>query len=244
MSGKFVDEPFPKDLLPCIEKFFFMEQTRKPGENLYPAIFDTSVFFPLQRKGELAQMMEMARSVNPKVVMEIGTDKAGGLYHWCKCLPSVERVIACEIRGTPYSKLFEKAFPHIDFLWLPTSSYDPGVVNGVLRWIQPDKIDCLFIDGDKSFFDLDFDCYRPMMRDTGIVFMHDITDEAPGAGYQKVIKRDYKHQEIVDKSDVKIALEREAQGDPPSSAHDSWLRHWRGASCGVGCIFMPKYAGA
>lgn len=231
-------DPLPADLNEYFAKFFSSENTREPGEDIYPEIFDSPVLFPLQRREELRKMMQIARKYSPKIVYEIGADKGGSLYHWCKCLSTVRRVICCEIRGTPYRYLFEQAFSHIDFLWIPESSYADVEVERVKRWLDGDKIDVLFIDGDKSYFHVDFDCYHLMMNLSSVVFMHDIQDESTGNSYQEVISRGYRHTEIVDKSDTEDALERQRQNVPPASVHEEWLRYWYGRSAGVGVVYL------
>lgn len=237
-----MDAPFPDGFLDSIHHFLDTDSKREPGRDLYQEVFDTPMMFPLQRQKELEAMIRVARSIQPRTVMEIGSDKAGGLYHWCKCLPSVKNVIACEIRGTPYAEAFEMAFPNINFLWVPGSSYQQGNVNRVLSFLQEvkSKIDVLFIDGDKSHFDTDFYAYLGMMNPNGIALMHDITDEAPGAAYKRVCQTGFRHAEIIDKSDTVAALKREDAGEPAKSPHEGWLRHWRGQSCGVGIIYMPE----
>ena len=174
-------DPLPENLNQFWEEFFKSEDTRKPGEDIYHDVFDSPSLFPLQRRKETVRMMRTARKVAPTVVYEIGADKGGGLYHWCKCFPTLKRVIACEVRGTPYCDLFEKAFPHIDFLLIPASSYADSSVSAVAGWLGRDRINCLFIDGDKSGFLKDFDVYRPYVTSPGIIFMHDFRDEGPSA---------------------------------------------------------------
>ena len=104
-----MDAPFSVDMMPRITKFFETESSREPGQDIYEEVFKTDTFFPLQRKKELVKMLNVARGYNPKVIYEIGTCDGGGLYHWCKSVVGVERVIASEIRGTPYQHEFEKA---------------------------------------------------------------------------------------------------------------------------------------
>lgn len=246
-----MDADFPEGFLANVTKFFESESSRKPGQNLYPEVFETELFFPLQRQRELARMMQIARSKNPVTVMEIGADKGGGLYHWCKCLPTVRNVIACEIRGLPYRTLFEAAFPHIRFLWLEESSHASQCVKKVREWVgalavrsdHPDQdlIDCLFIDGDKGAFMADFYAYGPMMRSDGIVFMHDINDRPPKTAYELVLRKErLRHEEVIDIADSLEAVDRENRGVPSTGAHEGWLRHWKGASAGVGVIYLGE----
>lgn len=236
-----MDAPFPEGMMEQIEKFLSTDTQRIEGANIYHEVFSNPLMFPLQRQAELERMIQTARSVNPTTVMEIGSDKSGGLYHWCKCLPTVQNVIACEIRGTPYDRLFEKSF-HLNFFWMPGSSYNPRNVQQVELFLQlvRSKIDILFIDGDKTALEKDFLSYLPMMSRKGIVFVHDITDKVPGDAY-RILCQGGSHYEIIDTSDTRRANERADAGEEPANTHEGWLRHWNGRSCGVGCIFMPEY---
>ena len=233
-------DEFPDGMLSEIALFLAHDCERSAGMDLYLDVFRTNFFFPLQRQGELAAMMRLARVVEPKVVMEIGADKGGSLYHWCKCLPTVKRVIACEIRGTPYARFFSEAFPHIQFCWLSASSYDYRTVTGVRTWLGGDPIDCLFIDGDKGAFDVDFDCYtRRFPMANNLVFMHDIQDELPGNAFWRCAEP-YGHTTVIDLADTQVAMKRAKEGLPVANPHEGWLRHWEGRSCGLGVIYLKE----
>lgn len=233
-----MDQPFPEQMLDDIKDFLSTDLAREPEQDLYPEVFQTGLFFPLQRQQELKRMMQIARQAKAEVVYEIGSDKGGGLYHWCKCLPTVRRVIACEIRGTPYRHLFEEAFPYIDFLWLEASSYADETVARIQQWLANDRIDALFIDGDKSAFEKDFDTMLPYMRPDGVVFMHDIQDRPPMMDFNRVVARGYRHQRIIDITDSHRAMQNERRGIPCSGSHEGWLRYWKGQSAGVGVIYL------
>lgn len=236
------DAPFPEGMVEDIDKFFALECVRKPGLDLYVDVFETALFFPLQRQAELAEMMREARRIKPRIVCEIGADKGGGLYHWCKCLETVEEVVAIEIRGLPYKHLFEKAFPDTTFHWYEEASL--SAVHKIEAALAGQKIDCLFIDGDKGGFALDFAAYKPLMNPAGVVFMHDIQDQSQMRDTFLACKSaGYRTREIVDVSDTHRTMQLARRGYPPANPHEAWLRHWRGMSCGVGCIAMPDHLG-
>lgn len=220
-------------MMPCIEQFFReVHPNLPPGEDWYPSVFDSPLFYPLQRTGEMEKMIQVARAFKPQTIMEIGTDKGGGLYHWCQCLQP-KRVIACEIRGCPYKYEFERAFPKVQFCWVERSSQPPLE----MPWT---RIDVLFIDGDKGAFVEDFDAYLPLMNKNGVVFMHDVQDNGPKKAFESIIARGLRHEIIIDKTDTRQAILRERQGLPPESPHEGWLRHWQGRSCGVGVIYLDS----
>lgn len=236
------DAPLPATLEADWQAFFDNEHRREAGHDCYQEIFDHNVLFPLQRSRELAAMMRIARSILPKTVMEIGADKGGSFYHWIKSLPSVRRAIACEIRGTPYDQLFTDAFPLHDLLFLPQPSRMPETLEDVQAFLGDDLIDCLFLDGDKCFFLEDFLAYLPLMRNGGIVFMHDVyltpSCEAPPCHVFAEIGRDYTTKLILDTTEGREAAAREAKGLPIVNAYDGFLRVWKETSCGVGVIYV------
>lgn len=240
-----MDAPFPTEMMPYIEKFFIeVHPTLIPGQDLYPEVFETSLFFPLQRKKEMRQMIRLAKSIHPKTIMEIGCDKGGGLFHWCMCCPTVERVIANEIRGTPYNSFFREAFRHIDFYWMESSSRLDHIQRYTfLKWatkVSSEGIDVLFIDGDKTKMVEDFDAYLPMMnKEKGIVFIHDIQDREPKKAFETIRDRGYKTTTILDTREVGETLERQRLLQP-LNAYDKWVLHWCGRSCGVGIIFVGE----
>ena len=64
-----MDAPYPPALMPCISQFFLEENKRESGLDLYDDVFNTDLFFPLQRQRELKYMIQSARTVNPVTVM-------------------------------------------------------------------------------------------------------------------------------------------------------------------------------
>lgn len=204
-------------------------------------VFNSSMF-PLQRRNELDQMLKLASLISPKVVYEIGADKGGSVYLWA-CIPTVKRVIACEIGGIPYNEHFEKAFPATDFLWLPVSSYAKETVSQVRQWLGNDKIDMLFIDGDKGkgMFEKDFRTYLPMMSPRSIIFMHDINDDGPRECFLNVSK-EHRHTRLINTEESVVQAVKELRGEPPKQAQDAWLRHWKGLSAGVGVVFIGDWS--
>lgn len=228
------DQPIPIWVLDEWRAYFAQDGERPRGLDVYLDVF-TGIKFPLQRCGETAKMMQAAREISPRTVMEIGSDKGGGFYHWIKSQPTVTRAIAIEFRGVPWLDIFQKGFPGVQILGLGASSYDPETVANVREWLGNDTIDCLFIDGDKTAFLDDFEAYLPLMSSGGIVFLHDFRDQGPKQAVDELRNR-YHVEEILDTDEVVLALEREARGLMPSTPHEAWLRYWRGRSCGVAMI--------
>lgn len=266
-----MDAPFPTKMMPCIEQFLSKVHPTLPyGLDIYPEVFATEFFFPLQRMREMEKMIALVREHSPATIMEIGIDKGASLYHWAKCFPplgnpfsmygGIRRLIGVEIRGIPYDGLFRNAFPQIDFLFYQSSSYDPVILPYVKDWLTSKyaTIDVLFIDGDKTAFDLDFNSYLPMMADDGIVILHDINPDnklptnpdiplpyisdpypnEPRGVFKRIQEKGYRIEVIIDTSEVGEALDNMVLGMHPANPYEGWLRYWQGRSCGYGVVFL------
>jgi predicted O-methyltransferase YrrM len=231
------DGPFPDGMVEEIAAVLANDAIIPDGQDLYPHIFEASLFMPLQRKKEMRQMMAAARRVPHATIMEVGTDRAGGVYHWCKGLQP-HRMIACEIRGTPYAPAFELAFPKIDFCWQFASSYDASTVRAIRKWLSSDLIDVLFLDGDKNMFHADFEAYLPLMSPGGTIFMHDIRVHEPGQAFARAIlhPRVVRSEKIIDVSEYQELVDLNTRGARPAGAYEDWLWYWVGQSCGVGVL--------
>lgn len=229
------EKAWPDNFLGLLREFFATEASRPPGLDIYEDCFQSPLFFPLQRKRELEKMIQLVRRVvgEPRVVMEIGADKGAGFYHWVKCFPSVEKAIAVEIRGTPYASLFEEHFPEVQFLWVEDSSYKMQTVHQV--WGFADRLDVLFVDGDKLATRRDCEWYLPIVSNQGLVFIHDVLDEPRDAF--RILAQTHRTDRIVDVTESHEAMEREAAGVPIDSAYEQWLRHWQGRSATVGVVY-------
>lgn len=226
---------YPKDLLTCIQDVFGKDHLLPPDD--YSGMFSSNSFYPLQRRAEMSKMMEVAKTIAPTTIMEIGADRGSGSYAFCRALRP-QRMIVSEIRSTPYSELFKEHFPDISFLFLEDSSYDTTTVTEVTNWLGTNKIDLLFLDGDKNNYHKDWDAYLPLMSPNGIVLFHDITEPGDQTDTFNRAKQTYQHDVIVDKTDTKWAMDREARGIPVENSYEGWLRHWRGSWAGVGVIYL------
>jgi hypothetical protein len=230
---KMSDTAFPPPLLDYWSRFLSAERTLDD-------LFADPLIFPLQRRRELERMFSCVVQM-PVSYMEVGADKGGGLWAWLNRFPSITRVVAAEIRGTPYSELFERAFPRISFLWL-RSSYADESVHAVRRFLGSDPLDVLFIDGDKHGFEKDYGFFGPLVRPGGTAFFHDVRDtpgprEAWGRISAAARASGRRVEHLLDVSEADEAVARERAGVPTLSPHESWLRHWHGESCSVGVVF-------
>lgn len=228
---------FHPDMMPCIEAFFRgIHPTLTPGQNLYPEVFATGHFFPLQRMRETEKMMAIARRYDPVRIVEIGADKGGSVYHWLMAFPKAE-VTAIEVEGVPYEDVFNANFDQrLDSY--PDGSRDKWVLadieDGLLSYAP--LIDVLFIDGEKPAMYDDFIAYLPFMSSDSVVFLHDINDSYGATALKRIKKDGHKNiQEVIDTTEV-----AEVQGRPPRNSYEQWLQHWGGRSAGFAAIYIGE----
>ncbi len=227
-----MDAPLPTNLVRSWETFLENEVSRE-CQTLYPEVFRHPVLFPLQRSLELAATMDLLRELKPRVIAEIGTDKAGTFYHWIR-QPSVERAVGVEIRGVPWEHAFRRALPHLDLLAIGASSRAQSTLDQVRAFLGAEQIDCLFLDGEKAAVDKDFETWLPFMAPGGVVFIHDIVDDIPPRRFWWSLRNRYRIGAIVDcrEAGEVDAIAKEAP------AYGEWLRIWRNTSCGVGIVHL------
>jgi predicted O-methyltransferase YrrM len=230
-----MDAPMPPEVKTAWERFAYLDGNRKPGQNLYMDIFKDGWLYPLQRTRETEKMIAFARTIAPRVVMEIGTDKGGGFYHWVKGLEPA-KAIAVEFRGCPFAGIFPAMLPKTQMKFIEGSSYDPGTVQSVMEFLNGDLIDVLFIDGDKNGTEQDFKAYLRFIRPGGLVMIHDVVDKHIHPSQFFFNLRGYEKDIIFDGTEGLEAAARGEAGLPIDSAYEQWLRIWKDTSCGVGII--------
>lgn len=237
------DAPFPPQFYNDWVNFFAND--KEPCRlNCYHKLFEIDLC-PLQRKKELAEVIDVifknaGQHLQPvTAVMEIGTDKCGTFYHWLKAFPGITTAIACEIRGTPFSDLFEKAFPKVKFLWLSESSLTLECQRKVSDFLGDTQLDFLFIDGDKEYFGEDFDKYVQFLKPHGIALFHDVfdNDQPMQEAFLKRAKKYNKTKVIIDTSECDERKTEILEGTAIHNGYTQWLDIWSHTSCGFGCIW-------
>lgn len=129
----------------------------------------------LQKPNELAGLLALLLDLAPRVVVEVGSDAGGTLWAW-RQLPSVEHVAAVSLPGAGFDS------------GRPLDRHGAVVVEGdshaedtlltlaavLAEWGLP--LDFLMIDGDHTYDGVrsDYEMYGPLVRDGGLVALHDI----------------------------------------------------------------------
>lgn len=141
----------------------------------------------VQKPAELAPLIGILAVRRPARVLEIGTFGGGTLWAWCKIAADDATIVSVDLPGGPfgdggYDAQVLRAFAgdRQTLRLIQGDSHAGGTREKVARALGG-PIDFLFIDGDHSLDGVsrDFAMYSPLVRDGGLVALHDITPGPP-----------------------------------------------------------------
>lgn len=145
--------------------------------------------FANQDPAEISALCEVVKSLQPKVVVEIGTSCGGTMYLWSRIVQRGGLVVSIDLPGEPGSvrpmmravySTFGTKFG-VKSVMIDGDSHSSQTVNRLKTVLAGQSIDFLFIDGDHSYSGVraDFETYRSLVSPTGLIAMHDISS-VPG----------------------------------------------------------------
>lgn len=159
---------------------------------------------PMQGIEPLKELFNRVAEAEPETVVEIGTARGGTFYLMVRFFNSANQFVSVNLGwsfGYKYKKQLLKGIdPSRDLNFITGNSHDQSTYDEVNEATKS-EVDFMFIDGDHSYRGVkqDFEMYRGLMSDGGIIAFHDIQHEHPRVGVGelwKEIKRDYKTEEI------------------------------------------------
>jgi predicted O-methyltransferase YrrM len=147
---------------------------------------------PNQVRSELRDFLSLVEEAQPQAILEIGTALGGTLFTLTRVaapdaiivsvdLSSADRVFGggrVEQRRRLY-EAFGLEGQRVHFL--AGDSQTPGMRRRVEEKLDGRALDVLFIDGDHSLAGVarDFELYRDLVRDGGLIAFHDIVEGRP-----------------------------------------------------------------
>ena len=161
----------------------------------------------LQKKSEIFALAKLVYELNPKNILEIGTERGGTLFIWAAI--ASKKAISCDLQQMEIQRELYSMFPPrestCEIKLLVGDSHTEVLVNLVEKELNGDLVDFLFIDGDHSEVGVaqDFEMYKKFVRKGGLIAFHDIVDNQPLEMNQvqffwKKIKDQYEHYELID----------------------------------------------
>jgi cephalosporin hydroxylase len=141
--------------------------------------FASRVFPAHQQRKEILGFADLASTLSPKVVVEIGTAESGTQFLLGETLTSAELSLALDLRVRNRKLLGEFTRKGLNRIIIEGSSYEPGTVNRVATVLANQKIDVLFIDGDHTYAGVraDYEAYKGFVRNGGLIAFHDIIED-------------------------------------------------------------------
>jgi len=161
----------------------------------------------IQIREELLTLVEKVDEIDPDCVVEIGSYQGGTLYMWSRLLDA-ERIVSIdlpedELHHTGYNPRLFQAFSHTaEMRFVRGFSQNDETKEVVEDMLESEPIDFLFIDGDHSYEGVkaDFEQYEPLVRDGGLIALHDIAYDSDGNGVPQFwdeITTEYETESIV-----------------------------------------------
>jgi predicted O-methyltransferase YrrM len=140
--------------------------------------------FANQYPAEISALCELARSIQPKIILEIGTSQGGTLYLFSRLVQPGGLIISIDKPGEPGSvrpvmRAVYRTFGKkngAQVMTLDRDSHAQSTHAEVANLLAGRSVDLLFIDGDHSYEGVkaDFHSYRQWVAPNGIVGLHDI----------------------------------------------------------------------
>jgi len=140
---------------------------------------------PLQVRYELLELLKIIQKKKPKYILEIGTAYGGTLFLFTRLASENAVIISIDLPGGNfgggYSKaripLYQKfALDNQQIHLIRKDSHKEETLEEIKKILNGNKIDFMFIDGDHTYQGIkrDFELYSPILKENGIIALHDI----------------------------------------------------------------------
>lgn len=169
-----------------------------------------------QDRGEICWAMDEVREYldYPRLICEIGSAYGGNLMMLSSLLHNDGRIISIEpevsrnIPGRIYPINKEYILPMIspiELYHIRGFSNDPDTIKGLETYLDGDRIDVLFIDGDHEYVSTrsDWDNYIRFMSSPSCVIFHDLVGgtQGPTQFFPELLARGYVGKSMCNNSD-------------------------------------------
>lgn len=191
----------------------------------YATRANMSVLYCIQSREELLPVLEEVRTLNPGVVLEIGTAGGATLFMLTRVADKTATVISLDLPGGPFGggypdarkELYEAfALPGQTMHLMREDSHRPETLEGLKDLLKGRQIDFMLIDGDHTYEGVkqDYEMYAGLVRPGGIIAFHDIVyAEGVARFWEELRVQQPSAREYVAKQGRKFGLGLITQGD-------------------------------
>jgi predicted O-methyltransferase YrrM len=179
-----------------------------------------SLIAPVQRQYELTKLAETVRTLQPGIVLEIGTARGGTLFVFSRLAQPDATIISIDLPGGDFGdgypawkeSIYKKfASRTQDIHLLRADSHSHGTVSALEKILAGRKIDFLFIDGDHTYEGVakDYANYAPLVRPGGVIGFHDIRSPDPTYGVPQLwneLKHKLPHKEFLEPGGINMGV--------------------------------------
>lgn len=173
----------------------------------------------LQLRPEFDEFVRFLADRRPQTVLEIGLFLGGTLYVWARALDASDRLVSVDqpvwndLTHARRSRLYStfSASSQIDVVY--GNSHADGAYTAIAERFD-DPVDFLFVDGDHTYEGVkqDFETYRRLVGDDGLVAFHDIKRHAADRDEKRTRLR-----QVDDLEEPYVAV-----GDPAWGVSEFW----------------------
>jgi len=170
-----------------------------------------------QKVSEFSPLISLLKRRRLRTIVEIGTQKGGTLYAWCRIAQPDAVIVSIDLPGGPFgggytlkeTKRFIKYGKKRQMLYFfRKDSHQQSTKKDLIKLLKGRKIDFLMIDGDHRYSGVrrDWRLYSPLVRENGIIAFHDILfhPRVPKCRVDRLwneLKGVYRHREFIDTED-------------------------------------------
>ena len=139
-----------------------------------------------QERNEIIQLAKFVYKLQPKVVVEIGTKFGGTFMIWNQISTGIKISVdlvegihggITKVDTYKRNKLFKQLYGS-SCIFIEGNSHDTSTFDLLVKTLNGQKIDFLFIDGDHTYEGVkeDYETQSPLVSENGYIGFHDIND--------------------------------------------------------------------
>jgi predicted O-methyltransferase YrrM len=147
-------------------------------------------FSPWQERSEIDGLLRMVAAIEPTTVLEIGTSNGGSLFLFARVAAADALLVSVDLPHgefgggyAPWRSVLYRGFASRQqrIRLLRADSHETRTLEAARAALEGRQVDVLFIDGDHTYEGVrrDFEMYKSLVRDGGVIAFHDIVPPSP-----------------------------------------------------------------